>query len=127
VAIALVIASPPRLRAVVALAGGGFALAVNVALLTEGWHYPSDVVAAALVAFAVAEAVGPCAGGRRPALARVAVTAAAIALTGAALALMVARSGGTVAGTSADVAFGSAAIVAATAGVLAAHATGATR
>src|SRR4051794_38635978 len=49
-ALCAVLAAPPRLRPTVAVAGGGFALAVAYAILTLGWHFPSDVFGGYLVA-----------------------------------------------------------------------------
>src|SRR4051794_35968980 len=45
-----VLAAPPRLRPTVAAVGGAFAPAVAYAILTLGWHFPSDVVGGFLVA-----------------------------------------------------------------------------
>jgi membrane-associated phospholipid phosphatase len=44
VALCAVLAAPPRLRPTVAALGGAFAIAVAYAILTLGWHFPSDVV-----------------------------------------------------------------------------------
>jgi membrane-associated phospholipid phosphatase len=49
-ALCAVMVSPPRLRPTVALLGGGFAIAVAYAILTLGWHLPSDVLGGYLVA-----------------------------------------------------------------------------
>jgi len=49
-ALCAVIAAPPRLRPTVAAVGGAFALAVAYAILTLGWHFPSDVFGGYLVA-----------------------------------------------------------------------------
>jgi membrane-associated phospholipid phosphatase len=49
-ALCAVIAVPPRLRPTVAAVGGAFALAVGYAILTLGWHFPSDVFGGYLVA-----------------------------------------------------------------------------
>jgi membrane-associated phospholipid phosphatase len=49
-ALCAVLAAPPRLRPTVAALGGGFAIAVAYAILTLGWHFPSDVVGGFLVA-----------------------------------------------------------------------------
>jgi membrane-associated phospholipid phosphatase len=49
-ALCAVIAAPPRLRPTVAALGGAFALAVAYAILTLGWHFPSDVFGGYLVA-----------------------------------------------------------------------------
>jgi membrane-associated phospholipid phosphatase len=49
-ALCAVIAAPPRLRPTVAAIGGAFALAVAYAILTLGWHFPSDVFGGYLVA-----------------------------------------------------------------------------
>ena len=64
-ALCAILASPPRLRPVAALVGGGFTVAVSYAILALSWHFPSDVVGAYLVAatwtllaVAVLEAIG---------------------------------------------------------------------
>jgi membrane-associated phospholipid phosphatase len=49
-ALCAVLAAPPRLRPTVAAFGGAFALAVAYAILTLGWHFPSDVFGGYLVA-----------------------------------------------------------------------------
>jgi membrane-associated phospholipid phosphatase len=49
-ALCAVIAVPPRLRPTAAALGGGFAVAVAYAILTLGWHFPSDVFGGYLVA-----------------------------------------------------------------------------
>lgn len=49
-ALCAVIAAPPRLRPTVAAIGGAFAVAVAYAILTLGWHFPSDVFGGYLVA-----------------------------------------------------------------------------
>jgi membrane-associated phospholipid phosphatase len=49
-ALCAVIAVPPRLRPTVAAVGAAFALAVAYAILTLGWHFPSDVFGGYLVA-----------------------------------------------------------------------------
>jgi membrane-associated phospholipid phosphatase len=49
-ALCAVMVSPPAQRAVVALFGGAFAIAVGYATLALTWHYPSDVVGGYLVA-----------------------------------------------------------------------------
>ncbi|HMJ34079.1 MAG TPA: phosphatase PAP2 family protein [Baekduia sp.] len=49
-ALSAVLAAPPRLRPTVAALGGAFALAVAYAILTLGWHFPSDVFGGYLVA-----------------------------------------------------------------------------
>jgi membrane-associated phospholipid phosphatase len=49
-AVALAIVVPGRLRALAALAGGAFALAVGAAVVVIGWHLPSDVLGGYLVA-----------------------------------------------------------------------------
>jgi membrane-associated phospholipid phosphatase len=49
-ALCAVLVSPPAVRAIVALVGGTFAIAVGYATLALVWHYPSDVVAGFLVA-----------------------------------------------------------------------------
>jgi membrane-associated phospholipid phosphatase len=49
-ALCAVLAAPPRLRPTVAALGGAYALAVAYAILTLGWHFPSDVFGGYLVA-----------------------------------------------------------------------------
>jgi membrane-associated phospholipid phosphatase len=49
-ALCAVLVAPPALRAITALVGGAFAIAVGYATLALVWHYPSDVVAGFLVA-----------------------------------------------------------------------------
>ncbi len=49
-ALCAVIVAPPRLRPTVAAVGGAFAVAVAYAILTLGWHFPSDVFGGYLVA-----------------------------------------------------------------------------
>jgi hypothetical protein len=49
-ALCAVMVSPPTQRALVAVFGGAFAIAVGYATLALTWHYPSDVVAGYLVA-----------------------------------------------------------------------------
>jgi membrane-associated phospholipid phosphatase len=49
-AVALVLVVPRRLRTAAVIGGAGYALAVSVAVIVLGWHYPSDVLAGLLVA-----------------------------------------------------------------------------
>jgi membrane-associated phospholipid phosphatase len=49
-ALCAVIVAPPRLRPTVGAVGGAFAVAVAYAILTLGWHFPSDVFGGYLVA-----------------------------------------------------------------------------
>ncbi|OKI60658.1 phosphatase PAP2 family protein [Micromonospora sp. CB01531] len=49
VAVALILVLPPRVRAVGAFLGAGYAAAAGVATLSAGWHRPSDAVAAYLL------------------------------------------------------------------------------
>jgi membrane-associated phospholipid phosphatase len=49
-ALCAVMVSPPAHRALVALIGGTFAIAVGYATVALTWHYPSDVMAGYLVA-----------------------------------------------------------------------------
>jgi membrane-associated phospholipid phosphatase len=49
-ALCAVLAAPPRLRPTVAALGAAFALAIAYAILTLGWHFPSDVFGGYLVA-----------------------------------------------------------------------------
>jgi membrane-associated phospholipid phosphatase len=65
IALCAILVAPARLRPLIALAGGAFAVAVSYAILVLAWHFPSDVMggylvagAWALVAVAGLEAVG---------------------------------------------------------------------
>lgn len=49
-ALALVVVVPARLRVMAGVIGFGYAVAVGAATLTAGWHRPSDVIGAFLVA-----------------------------------------------------------------------------
>jgi membrane-associated phospholipid phosphatase len=49
-ALCAVLASPARLRPIVAVIGAAFSVAVSYSFLTLAWHYPSDVVGGFLVA-----------------------------------------------------------------------------
>jgi membrane-associated phospholipid phosphatase len=49
-ALCAVLVAPPRWRPTVAVFGAGVAVAVSYALLTLGWHFPSDVLGGYLVA-----------------------------------------------------------------------------
>ncbi len=57
-AVALVLVLPHRARGAGAVLGAGYAALVGVATLSEGWHRPSDAVAAILVVGAWAAAAG---------------------------------------------------------------------
>jgi membrane-associated phospholipid phosphatase len=57
-AVAAVLVLPPRLRGGAALAGTCYAALVGVATLAQGWHRPSDAVAAFLVVGAWSAAAG---------------------------------------------------------------------
>ncbi len=46
IALAAVLVAPKRIRGLVALVGALYAAAIGVAVLTAGWHRPSDAVAA---------------------------------------------------------------------------------
>ena len=50
VALCAVLVAPPALRAVTAVVGGAFAVAVGYGLLVLAWHFPSDVLGGFLVA-----------------------------------------------------------------------------
>jgi len=76
-ALCAVLVAPPRLRPTAAVLGGGFAIAVAYAILTLGWHLPSDVLGGYFVAGTyVALAVGGLALAEqaRPARARAEAT-----------------------------------------------------
>ncbi|MEU2610498.1 phosphatase PAP2 family protein [Micromonospora sp. NPDC007271] len=49
VAVALILVLPPKVRALGAFLGAGYAAAAGVATLSAGWHRPSDAVAAYLL------------------------------------------------------------------------------
>jgi membrane-associated phospholipid phosphatase len=76
-ALCAVIVVPARWRPTAAVLGAGLAVAVSYALLTLGWHYPSDVLggflvaalwaAAAVAALAAADARWPAHTGREAA------------------------------------------------------------
>ncbi len=53
VAMAAVLVAPSRWRLTTAIVGGSFALAVSLALMIQGWHFPSDVLAGLLVSATV--------------------------------------------------------------------------
>jgi hypothetical protein len=68
-ALCAVLAAPPRLRPTVGALGGAFAIAVAYAILTLGWHFPSDVLGGYLVSgtyVLVAVAAVAAADRRRP-------------------------------------------------------------
>ena len=48
-ALAVFLVASPRTRGLAALGGSGFAIVAGVATLANGWHRPSDVIAALLV------------------------------------------------------------------------------
>jgi membrane-associated phospholipid phosphatase len=50
IALAAVLVAPPRARPLAALLGTAFALSVAFAIVTLGWHFPSDVVGGFLLA-----------------------------------------------------------------------------
>ena len=79
-AIASVLAAPPRLRPLAAALGAGFAVAVAVSVVALEWHFPSDVIGGALVAGAWGFAALAWLRSRRaaPPVARQAATRAAI-------------------------------------------------
>jgi len=52
IALCLVVAAGPSWRPVAATVGAGLAVVVSYALITLGWHYPSDVLGGYLVATA---------------------------------------------------------------------------
>jgi membrane-associated phospholipid phosphatase len=66
-ALGLVIVLPARWRALAAVLGAGYAVAVGVATVTAGWHRPSDVVGAFLVTVAWAGVVCAVLEARAPA------------------------------------------------------------
>jgi membrane-associated phospholipid phosphatase len=48
-ALAAALVAPSRWRLATAIVGGCFAVAVSLALMTQGWHFPSDVLAGLLI------------------------------------------------------------------------------
>lgn len=95
VALALVAAVPPRLKPLTALAGAVYAAGIGSALLLLGWHLPSDVLGAYLVAgFWTAVVLLPSSAVRvrSPLSVRsVALAAVAVAAAGAAVAYVAAH------------------------------------
>ncbi len=66
--LSLIVASPPRLRPLVAAGGAGFTVAVVFSFLLLGWHFPSDVLGGFLVSMTWTLAAVACLwslGGRR--------------------------------------------------------------
>jgi membrane-associated phospholipid phosphatase len=96
-ALCLVVVAPARLRPLAAAIGGSYAVAVGYGVVLGGWHYPSDVLGAFLIAtgwLALSVAAVRIAAGRRedrgaiwPTLA---APAAGVALVAGALAAAVA-------------------------------------
>jgi membrane-associated phospholipid phosphatase len=79
-ALCAILAAPPRLRPMAALAGGAFSIAVSYAVLVLAWHFPSDVMGGflvsaiwALLAVAALEAIGARRSVASPPLARIIV------------------------------------------------------
>ncbi|MEV0156265.1 phosphatase PAP2 family protein [Micromonospora sp. NPDC050686] len=58
VALALILVLPPKVRALGAWIGAGYAAAAGVATLSAGWHRPSDAITAFLVTGVWAAAAG---------------------------------------------------------------------
>jgi hypothetical protein len=89
-ALCCVLVVGPQLRAVAALLGAGYAIAVGYALVSLGWHLPSDILGGYLVA-AMFTLVGAAAlaalEARRPEHARAARTPAMTPVSVATLAL----------------------------------------
>lgn len=52
-ALAAVLVAPSRWRRTAAIGGGVFALTVSIALMIQGWHFPSDVLAGLLISATV--------------------------------------------------------------------------
>jgi membrane-associated phospholipid phosphatase len=65
-AMALVLVSPPWLRGVAAIVGGGSAAAVAAQVQVIGWHRASDSIGACLLAFVVASGVAGVLAWTRP-------------------------------------------------------------
>lgn len=69
IAVAAMLVAPRRYRGFVALVGVAYASAIGVAVLTAGWHRPSDAVAAyAMVVSWAAAAAAVLVAARRPVL-----------------------------------------------------------
>ncbi len=66
VGLATLLVVPPRLRGLAALGAGALAIGVGIATVAAGWHRPSDVIAAYLVAAAVAGLLAALAVARVP-------------------------------------------------------------
>jgi membrane-associated phospholipid phosphatase len=87
--LALVLAAPPLLRPVAALAGAAYAAGIGLSVVVLGWHYPSDVAGSFFVcgAWGCLAAAALRAAARRPA---VDVRGLVLALVGVAVALVAA-------------------------------------
>ncbi|HET7573251.1 MAG TPA: phosphatase PAP2 family protein [Gaiellaceae bacterium] len=91
VGLGLVIASPPVLRAVAAVAGAAYGAAIGLAVVLLGWHYPSDAVGsffvcgfwAALAGVALGAAPGRAAVSARGLAVGATATAAGLVLAAA--------------------------------------------
>jgi membrane-associated phospholipid phosphatase len=66
VALALVVVCPPAWRGVAAVVAGSYAWITATAVLTAGWHRPSDAIGAALLGFAVVAATAAVIAAVRP-------------------------------------------------------------
>lgn len=105
----------PRLGTPTVVIGGAFAVAVSVALVVAGWHYPSDIVAANLIPLAAIALVPGIVSARPVRHGLIVGTAMAVPL--AVMAAASAATTDTVA-TSALVALGSVAVAASAAGTI---------
>jgi len=79
---ALVLAAPPVLRPLAAVAGATYAAGIGLSVIALGWHYPSDVVGSFFVCGFWACIAGALSGGtaRRPAVSIPGVVAAVVAV-----------------------------------------------
>ena len=82
--LALVLATPPVLRPVLALLGAAYAAGIGLSVVVLGWHYPSDVVGSFFIcgfwAFVAAALVPTGAPGRRLELQGLVLVAFAVAI-----------------------------------------------
>jgi membrane-associated phospholipid phosphatase len=80
--LALVLAAPPVLRPLAAVAGATYAAGIGLSVIALGWHYPSDVVGSFCVCGFWACVAGALSGGtaRRPAVSIPGFVAAVVAV-----------------------------------------------
>jgi membrane-associated phospholipid phosphatase len=87
-AVSLVILTRPRYRLATALGGAGYAAAVGIASLSDGGHYPSDVLGAVLLVLACGAAVTAATRRRASSTPGTAVSASATATVAALMAVL---------------------------------------